>query len=855
MEFLQEMNKVLFSGWDNLLSVQKQPIPTIIGSLVILLIFVFLYLALFVYNRNRHRFNMILATLVTISGLILYTIGYMGDGNQGLAEVLPHAIFSVVRMFTASDDYSLFVLKTEVISKQWYLITFWVTHLLAVFVSFSVILEIFGKGLFQKLKLSLSCLYNRYHIIFGVTNQSLYYGESILKKSGQSNEPDSENNRRKSHRISRNNPCVIYFDSDVSKEYQDKIFDMGAILHTVPFMKDGVINHKAFRIFGLKKMNPKVVEKYLQQGKLQYWWIRFLYPYSKKYRFYTFINHDELSITIIQRLMEYLSRTCMIPVERLQIYMLSQNSRANEVLEKMRRDFKSYYHNRNILAKEPSKNQKNETIQTSKPTGLYQVQIIAESEMAASELFRRKPLYKMLGIQKGKQTIPFTIMIIGAGELGIAVLRKAVAQGQFVSEGLEGKSPFSAFVIDKNAALIQAQFDLNYPEVREKYNVKFIEDDALGEKTINTLKSLKDDLKYIVITLGQDELNTKVAVEIAAWYRRERIEPGAIAVHVRDEEQILEKCEKLDSKGTHLCSEQGIIRFGAFRNVFSINELFGERPKKRILSAVLLKHLYDITYDIETSSEEKAALFEEFRNANHDNFSALKVHHQSCLNEQMELIKKSFTEELNQKMNKQGLQVLYRNFYADRLFLQMSNIASAEAMEVYMNEDTDQDVMQVYYQNEHLRWNAFHRIHGWRKMNTEEYFQRKDQVIQELRSAHEEGKNDIHQLMRFKYDGVPLSGLKFHQDVKAKKHACIITWDELDTLNENELQTKWDVYNEIIKAAGDIFDKTNLSKAEDDSIQELIKFLTHIPYYQKYDRVFLDNRCEIMKYQNRLNDL
>jgi len=176
-------------------------------------------------------------------------------------------------------------------------------------------------------------------------------------------------------------------------------------------------------------------------------------------------------------------------------------------------------------------------------------------------------------------------------------------------------------------------------------------------------------------------------------------------------------------------------------------------------------------------------------------------------------------------------------------------------MEVYMNEDTDQDVMQVYYQNEHLRWNAFHRIHGWRKMNTEEYFQRKDQVIQELRSAHEEVKNDIHQLMRFKYDGVPLSGLKFHQDVKAKKHACIITWDELDTLNENELQTKWDVYNEIIKAAGDIFDKTNLSKAEDDSIQELIKFLTHIPYYQKYDRVFLDNRCEIMKYQNRLNDL
>ena len=82
-------------------------------------------------------------------------------------------------------------------------------------------------------------------------------------------------------------------------------------------------------------MNPKVVEKSLQQGKLQYWWIRFLYPYSIKYRFYTFINHDELSITIIQRLMEYLSRTCMIPVERLQIYMLSQNSRAYEVLEKM----------------------------------------------------------------------------------------------------------------------------------------------------------------------------------------------------------------------------------------------------------------------------------------------------------------------------------------------------------------------------------------------------------------------------------------------------------------------------------------------------------------------------------------
>ena len=75
-----------------------------------------------------------------------------------------------------------------------------------------------------------------------------------------------------------------------------------------------------------------------------------------------------------------------------------------------------------------------------------------------------------------------------------------------------------------------------------------------------------------------------------------------IAIHIRDEERLMEK-----HTYAVVDEDDRFIRFGAFRDVFSAQELFGAKSRSRLLRAVLLKKLYDTVYDIRAKVVEKTA--------------------------------------------------------------------------------------------------------------------------------------------------------------------------------------------------------------------------------------------------------
>jgi hypothetical protein len=696
-------------------------------------------------------------------------------------------------------------------------------------------------------------------------------------------------------------PCVVYFACDVSQADRDRIFEMGAVLHHKPLLVGGEISHKALRCMGFRHTRSKMPKSYTAVI-LKHLRLCWTYPQWKKFRFYLFANDDELNLMVIRQLLKYLAQGCQVPVERARILMLSENTRHYSFLQEMRSDscLRGVHAMRLRSGGYPSgsqaglqkmgrdrkvpalKDRLTEMIRCHEhPSATYQVSIFGESDIACAGLFRRKPVYRMLGLKEGKQTQPFAMMIFGGGEIGIGVLRRAIAQGQFDGSAEPGKEPlFRAVVVDRNSDAVEARFRLYYPEAADLYNVEFVKDEIFGSVTMQKLKNLGESLKYVVVSLGDDKVNSKTARDISDWFRREGKITPVIAVHLRDEERLLEK----HMKGEY--SEYGngnFVRFGAFRDVFSVQELFGERSRNRLIRAVLLKKLYDTAYDIRARViEEKGNLMvQKLMSDEKGSVEAFLEGFRAALDEEMEKLQESFLKNIlcEPEKRKEWLKELYRGFYDDALFNQMSNIGAAENLEVYL----EQGQCSRNYRNEHLRWNAFHRVHGWRAMSPEEFTERAEiffmadlqKCLYKYIKAADDGErlSAVRELAGIKPEDKPFWKYKFQKDDKRMKHACITDWDGLLTLDLNETRIRTDLYKtitgvlggfegngkiaEIRKAgekekAGEI-QKLEVKRQEGDNLQDaieciqkiLLQFLTDIPCYQLYDKVFVNNAAKI----------
>ena len=77
------------------------------------------------------------------------------------------------------------------------------------------------------------------------------------------------------------------------------------------------------------------------------------------------------------------------------------------------------------------------------------------------------------------------------------------------------------------------------------------------------------------------------------------------------------------------------------------------------------------------------------------------------------------------------------------------------------------EMLQVLGETEHLRWNAFHFATGYRPMSKEE-FEANARVWRQCRA---EGK---------------ACGIKIAKNSRARTHACLIPWAELDELSDRE---------------------------------------------------------------------
>lgn len=169
-----------------------------------------------------------------ITGFILYLIGYFPAGHSlsEYAGSVMRALYSTVRMFVMENDYDVIAElgNSGIVAGIWFRILFWICQTMAIIVSASTVMSVFGKKLSTSIRLWIGTKKDTY-IIFGVNSKSLIFANDITTKD-----------RR-----------IVFIDEAVNSVDAAQIDDMGCMYLEMPVFSDASVNRKALVKAGIRR--------------------------------------------------------------------------------------------------------------------------------------------------------------------------------------------------------------------------------------------------------------------------------------------------------------------------------------------------------------------------------------------------------------------------------------------------------------------------------------------------------------------------------------------------------------------------------------------------------------------------
>ena len=141
------------------------------------------------------------------------------------------------------------------------------------------------------------------------------------------------------------------------------------------------------------------------------------------------------------------------------------------------------------------------------------VSTINEPQMAARQLVLKYPPCETICFNAdGKATENFEALLIGFGQVGQAVLKAIVMNGQF-----EG-SRFRLDVFSPNYTSADGSFSNQFSTLCEAYDICFHDHDGRSRQMYQYLASHRNRLKYAVICTGNEDLNQEIAEELTEYF-------------------------------------------------------------------------------------------------------------------------------------------------------------------------------------------------------------------------------------------------------------------------------------------------------------------------------------------------
>ncbi|MBQ9185655.1 MAG: hypothetical protein IJ151_07280 [Bacteroidales bacterium] len=194
------------------------------------------------------------------------------------------------------------------------------------------------------------------------------------------------------------------------------------------------------------------------------------------------------------------------------------------------------------------------------------------------------------GRSEGWVESPFTAMILGFGETGQEVLPFLYEYGSFC--GRDGsRAGFSCTVIDSRISDIIGSQKIKHPGLIGKAGIKFMECKVGSPQFWDEVRSKLNSLNYVVVCMGNDTLNLRLATEIMEFaYKEGKDLSKNFVIHVLQEantdigRNVVDLYNSIEEFKSANKEATILNRFGMYENVWTYNNVTDSNIKNQAFS-------------------------------------------------------------------------------------------------------------------------------------------------------------------------------------------------------------------------------------------------------------------------------
>jgi hypothetical protein len=371
---------------------------------------------------------------------------------------------------------------------------------------------------------------------------------------------------------------------------------------------------------------------------------------------------------------------------------------------------------------------------------------INEEEKIVESLLNKYPLIDQLEAYY-KANKPFNLFIFGMGKAGKQFLKTLTPLCAYGIPNIK----YNIHAFDLNANKIKREINLESPEFLSNEPITFHEVNIYNDSFYNTLTSIRDVPSFVIVALGNDQINIQTAIYIRKHYAEAVLERKQSNIPIRvlvddenakslikdtqfDQSMYDETKKQMEKKFESL----DLYSFGLYSEIYDIQQLFNSD----VDHLAHLTHFYRQHEHVEM--KEIKACLKKLLNANNERITHLIGHffkkgsrqkYSDLETKILQVIKDHsasshhiFSKNRHQNINLLALAVIKSinehtiklqderacalHFKMKLSYLKSKNITTASAL----YDDANHSVIRSLHQLENRRWVSYMRSIGYRQM-------------------------------------------------------------------------------------------------------------------------------------------
>ena len=552
-------------------------------------------------NLSKRKRISKLAWSVFAFGYILYFIGFYCEGSsRSLWAILLRPAISSTEMFVANSD----LLEVCEICKNssTYMALFSLTHAFAILISIYVVLN----WIYQRVKHNLRFNFAKWmmclegnksdlYVFFDTNDSAWTLAKDITKHYMEKNE------RNKYQIIFVDEPDEIEDDKEKQK-FMDllhiKAFRRSTQERTCSKDVNNALYVRSDKNISSNFTNNELAEIWECMGlkKIQ----TIIQKTKKNIHLFLFSEDADDNLRAVQNIIEWGKKNTEI-TQTIEVYCKARYNEKNRIYEELGYLNKTSIH----------------------------VHIVDDASLAILSL-KNKEEYQPIQyveLEPGTALVKstFEALILGFGQTGRDAFRflyeYATFAGIHPQQNGDERSPIKIHVYDKNMRILKGGFFAKSPALMEEHNKSRYAFHFLDVNTLafwEQMKLLINQINYVVIALGDDDINITAAIDLykfALRYRADLSKKFDVFVRVYSlekeqefkmmkdhlyKEMIEEMAEKGDGKKV-IINKQRLISFGEKNRIYTYDVIIREETLEK---AQIFAYVYDGKYNMNKSYKD-----------------------------------------------------------------------------------------------------------------------------------------------------------------------------------------------------------------------------------------------------------